>query len=624
MYKEFITNPDSFQVVSLAKNQTNPVKKPISPFRLPIIALLRKKSPMRPVPPFVPSESLSSCLESKSLTPMRMKKSRMLSADNEPFSYLKTDLAANAVKSSTFNSVMQTQNKLKDIYKKCNEYYENTKESHDMLLENKVINLQPEEKIIYLLKSIFENRPCTVFFNYPQVVGVSKNKARVVEAKTHELINLTYRISESFSYPCIIDLLEQAGFTRNDSEFVLNIEGLIKSRVYHSLEDSQKANHFPGSSCLGRKDSMWKNIEKMSTLFKDNYSFCPSTYILPEDYRKFSQDREENPKDLWIFKPANAACGKGIKIITKSTTIKRCTGHIISKYIKSPHLINGYKYDLRVYVAVTNFNPLKVYLYNEGLVRFATVPYSSQKSSLKNKCVHLTNYSINKDSPTFINNTSVDEDGVGSKWSFRALKEYYRTVGVNAERIFAQIKAIVIKTLVSSEAYICSKMHKYACGFGSCYELYGFDVLLDRNLRAWLLEVNIFPSLSLTSPLDTRTKYMLMTDLFNLIGVSPYKRVEPGAKKEHFDGRSLFLNKNTSINDVVLNPYEIHILAEYEEEFYRKGHFERIFPVKETVEQYKEFFSTLHNNNLLLWKYLESDKSSLKKHLRRSPNCVFT
>ena len=50
---------------------------------------------------------------------------------------------------------------------------------------------------------------------------------------------------------------------------------------------------------------------------------------------------------------------------------------LASKYISNPHLINGLKYDLRVYVLVTSFNPLKVYMYKDGLVRFATELYNN-------------------------------------------------------------------------------------------------------------------------------------------------------------------------------------------------------------------------------------------------------
>lgn len=59
-------------------------------------------------------------------------------------------------------------------------------------------------------------------------------------------------------------------------------------------------------------------------------------------------------------------------------------------------MINGKKFDMRMYVLVTSFHPLRVYLYNEGLARFATEQYSNDPNILKNKFVHLTNFSINK------------------------------------------------------------------------------------------------------------------------------------------------------------------------------------------------------------------------------------
>jgi len=59
-------------------------------------------------------------------------------------------------------------------------------------------------------------------------------------------------------------------------------------------------------------------------------------------------------------------------------------------------LINKRKFDLRVYVAVTSIDPLRIYIYKEGLVRFASVDYSHDIDSVKNRFIHLTNYSVNK------------------------------------------------------------------------------------------------------------------------------------------------------------------------------------------------------------------------------------
>lgn len=113
-------------------------------------------------------------------------------------------------------------------------------------------------------------------------------------------------------------------------------------------------------------------------------------------------------------------------------------GMLASRYIMNPHLINGLKYDLRVYVLVTSFNPLKVYLYSDGLVRFATELYNIDPKSMNHKYVHLTNFSINKkNTAKFVKNNdqsdgSSDNENGGtdsSKWDFRQLASAFRKQG---------------------------------------------------------------------------------------------------------------------------------------------------------------------------------------------------
>lgn len=61
----------------------------------------------------------------------------------------------------------------------------------------------------------------------------------------------------------------------------------------------------------------------------------------------------------------------------------------------------------------------------------------------------------------------------------------------------------------------------------NCFELFGFDILIDNRLKPWLIEVNLSPSLATESPLDKKIKTGLLTDLFNLIGVVPYEHRTP-------------------------------------------------------------------------------------------------
>ena len=84
-----------------------------------------------------------------------------------------------------------------------------------------------------------------------------------------------------------------------------------------------------------------------------------------------------------------------------------------------PYLVDGFKFDLRIYVMLFGVNPLRVYIYKEGLARFATVEYESPTPlNLANLFMHLTNYAINKESENFIQNTDENADDVGSKRSF--------------------------------------------------------------------------------------------------------------------------------------------------------------------------------------------------------------
>lgn len=81
------------------------------------------------------------------------------------------------------------------------------------------------------------------------------------------------------------------------------------------------------------------------------------------------------------------------------------SGHnyVVSEYIANPMLLNGFKFDMRIYVAVTCVNPLRIYIYEEGLVRFATCKYGHQQGKSA-KFMHLTNYSINKKNLAFQHN----------------------------------------------------------------------------------------------------------------------------------------------------------------------------------------------------------------------------
>jgi hypothetical protein len=75
----------------------------------------------------------------------------------------------------------------------------------------------------------------------------------------------------------------------------------------------------------------------------------------------------------------------------------------VQKYLSKPLLINGLKFDLRVYVVVVSIDPIEAYIADEGLARFCTVKYKKPvRSNFAKKFMHLTNYAVNKNSENYV------------------------------------------------------------------------------------------------------------------------------------------------------------------------------------------------------------------------------
>jgi tubulin polyglutamylase TTLL4 len=103
-------------------------------------------------------------------------------------------------------------------------------------------------------------------------------------------------------------------------------------------------------------------------------------------------------------------CGVGIRVVRDVKDIPVSKERLcVQRYIPDPLLINKLKFDLRVYVLVTSVAPLRIYLYEEGLARFATEEYTTDDSQLDNNFVHLTNYSLNLLSSNFVPNCNPEE-----------------------------------------------------------------------------------------------------------------------------------------------------------------------------------------------------------------------
>jgi len=253
---------------------------------------------------------------------------------------------------------------------------------------------------------------------------------------------------------------------------------------------------------------------------------------------------------------------------------------VVQEYIQNPYLINGYKFDIRLYVLVSGFHPLKAHLYIDGLVRFCSKPYSMDDFD---RLRHLTNASIQDTVRTTSDNGLSDEErdvfvasinsvippigeGDFSKRDLRTFFSYLKhNRGENIEEVWTKVQNVINLTLLSM--YTKDKFRENP----KCFELLGFDILFTDKLEVKLVEVNLGPSLSISSEVDAYVKQPLCEDLLTLVGNVIMNN------KEEKERQSIPTKKNilAGINNVD-DPFV---------DQQRVGDFELIFPFNKEVEE---------------------------------------
>ena len=131
---------------------------------------------------------------------------------------------------------------------------------------------------------------------------------------------------------------------------------------------------------------------------------------------------------MLIVKPDNQSQGIGIYLTKKlEGVIEYGEQLIVQEYISNPLLLEGLKFDLRIYV-------LLKCIYQEGLGRFSTSKYEKPTNgNMQDMCMHLTNYAINKLSPNFVFNEKEANDDVGHKRSLTSVLRLLQSKGVDVE-----------------------------------------------------------------------------------------------------------------------------------------------------------------------------------------------
>ncbi|XP_075859964.1 tubulin polyglutamylase TTLL5 isoform X11 [Microcebus murinus] len=499
--------------------------------------------------------------------------------------------------------------------------------------------------------------PVLVF--HAEAILTKDNNIRVIGERYH----LSYKIVRTDSR-LVRSILTAHGFHEvhpSSTDYNLMWTGShLKPFLLRTLSEAQKVNHFPRSYELTRKDRLYKNIIRMQHThgFKA-FHILPQTFLLPAEYAEFcnSYSKDRGP---WIVKPVASSRGRGVYLINNPNQISLEENILVSRYISNPLLIDDFKFDLRLYVLVTSYDPLVIYLYEEGLARFATVRYDQGAKNIRNQFMHLTNYSVNKKSGDYVSCDDPEVEDYGNKWSMSAMLRYLKQEGRDTTALMAHVEDLIIKTIISAELAIATACKTFVPHRSSCFELYGFDVLIDSTLKPWLLEVNLSPSLACDAPLDLKIKASMISDMFTVVGFvcqdpaqrastrpiyptfessrrNPFQKPQRPVSAQFQSSNTKQRSRPLSASDAEmknlvgstrekvpgklggsvlgLSMEEIKVLRRVKEENDRRGGFIRIFPTSETWEIYGSFLEHKTSMNYMLATRLFQDRGNPRRSL---------
>ncbi|KAH8053642.1 hypothetical protein JL722_9491 [Aureococcus anophagefferens] len=280
------------------------------------------------------------------------------------------------------------------------------------------------------------------------------------------------RFRTSFSNT-IYDVMTSRNWKETDSETDWDVHWAEREWVYEDL-------------LVKNLKRMKRNLQRDGQLEQARaYDFMPLSFVLPREYAMFVEEFKRCG-GVWIMKPIGSAQGRGIFLFSRLSEISEWRtdprhlqrdggdrdsqraepeAYIVQRYIENPYLVGGKKFDIRLYVLVTSFSPLVAFMYRGGFARFSHTRYSSAAPP---------------------RHGAVDQ-------------------------LFLAIERVIVRSLIAVQHVMIADKH--------CFELYGYDVLIDDELKPWLIEVNASPSLTANTKDDYILKCEMLNDTLDIVDV---------------------------------------------------------------------------------------------------------
>ncbi len=297
--------------------------------------------------------------------------------------------------------------------------------------------------------------------------------------------------------------------------------GVQPAEVFAGLVDGQRVNHYPGVGTIHYKDELHHFLARARDRLAARggvgwYDFFPRSFSMPDEYPELQRAAAGSPEAVWIQKPKRGATGMQNRLLADASAAARDDDQLVQEYVADPLLFadHPHKHVLRIWVAITSLDPLVAYLHTNAVVKFTSRPYTLAPESRDDLLVHMTNpeVQVRGDVPALV----LDMD---------AYRRRLAAAGVDDTAVWDGIRHMMTQAVIAHRGPLLELSRNWCDRVDLCFEVLGYDILLDTGLKPWLIEANISPSMLVEAPPGTaaahahqRAKDAMVADLLGLIG----------------------------------------------------------------------------------------------------------
>ncbi|CRL00246.1 CLUMA_CG013519, isoform A, partial [Clunio marinus] len=377
-----------------------------------------------------------------------------------------------------------------------------------------------------------------------------------------------------------------------------------------TLKPHQKVNHFPGCGFITNK------IDLSTTKLK----YIPMAFKLPNDADKLKAYDKENPGKSFVVKHHQHR-HINIKKIEDIDFNNNLT--FVQEFIDNPLLVDGYKFDIGVYTIITSIDPLRVYIYyGDILFRYCAQKYHPFDPSNVDKYIVGDDYLPTWKIPSL--SRYYNGLGLGMKGSFDS---YLKSKGSDPQIIWNQVEDAIRLAILNKEPLIKDILHRYK-NKRNFFEMTRFDLIVDANLKVYLMEANMSPNLSSAHFKQNFILYeQVIYHVLNLVGVGHYMQRESFEKQDEETELMLSTDKNIMVHGNIcsqppcsescapidcelckpcLSYSDVNDLIYAYREHMNRGDTKRIFPPRkesesDEVDDWSSFILSPKNKMMMKW-----------------------